>query len=140
MPNHVPASKIRARARELRALSDKKSAAFRESQFGSTLEILTLNSKPVGAGFTPPGVNFNHGVRDDSPSRGPSQSTAQSSTQSTAPYTPAISSNYVQVRLAGVFPPNQLLRAKITRHENGVLHAAPETKSNFAVHHAAPRL
>jgi hypothetical protein len=33
-----------------------------------------------------------------------------------------------------------MLRAKITRHENGVLHAVPETENNFAVHHAAARL
>jgi hypothetical protein len=33
-----------------------------------------------------------------------------------------------------------MLRAKITRHENGVLHAVPETESNFAVHAATARL
>jgi threonylcarbamoyladenosine tRNA methylthiotransferase MtaB len=112
MPDHVPAVTIRERARDLRTLSDSKSAAFRDSQLDSVLEVLTLrhtNASSVAA--------F------------PAES-----------WTPGISTNYLQLRLAGVFPPNQLLRAKITRHENGILHAEPETKSNFAVRHAAARL
>ncbi|HEY4907304.1 MAG TPA: tRNA (N(6)-L-threonylcarbamoyladenosine(37)-C(2))-methylthiotransferase MtaB [Candidatus Acidoferrum sp.] len=111
MPDHVPAATIRERARELRALSDRKSAAFRESQLNATLEILTL--------------------------RHTNETKAAVSAET---WTPAISTNYLQLRLAGVFPPNQMLRAKITRHENGVLHAVPETENNFAVHHAAARL
>jgi tRNA A37 methylthiotransferase MiaB len=113
MRNHVPAATIRARARELRALSDSKSAAFRESQRDATLEILTLRHANE------------HG---------------KSAAESTDPWTPAISTNYLQLRLAGTFAPNQLLRAKITRHENGILHASPETETNFAVHHAASDL
>jgi threonylcarbamoyladenosine tRNA methylthiotransferase MtaB len=111
MPDHVPAVTIRERARELRALSERKSAAFRESQLGAALEILTLRhtNETNAAGCA-------------------------------NPWTPAISTNYLQIRVAGVFPPNQMLRAKITRHENGVLHAAPEIKNNFAVHHAAYHL
>jgi threonylcarbamoyladenosine tRNA methylthiotransferase MtaB len=111
MPNHVPAATIKQRARELRALSEKKSAAFRESQLDTTIQILTL--------------------------RHTNESTA---TESTAPWTPAISTNYLQLRLAGTHAPNQLLRAKITHHKNGILHASPETETNFAVHHAASRL
>jgi threonylcarbamoyladenosine tRNA methylthiotransferase MtaB len=111
MPDHVPAGTIRARARELRALSERKSAAFRESQIGAMLEILAL--------------------------RHTNETNAAVSAET---WTPAISTNYLQLRLAGVFPPNQLLRAKITRHENGILHAMPETEFNFAVHHAAARL
>ncbi len=137
MPDHVPAATIRARARELRALSDKKSAAFRESQLDATLEILTLRHKCddalVGAGFTPPGVTFNHAVSEDS--RSPTSTPTQS-----VPWTPAISTNYLQLRLAGTFPPNQFLHAKIARHKNGILHALPETKDTFAVHHAASHL
>jgi threonylcarbamoyladenosine tRNA methylthiotransferase MtaB len=111
MPNHVPAATIKQRARELRALSDKKSAAFRESQLATTLEILTL--------------------------RHTNETNAAESTDS---WTPAISTNYLQLRLAGTFAPNQLLPAKITHHKNGILHAQPETESNFAVHHAASHL
>jgi threonylcarbamoyladenosine tRNA methylthiotransferase MtaB len=111
MTDHVPAAIIRERARELRALSEKKSAAFRESQIGVAIEILTLR-----------------------------HTNETNAAESTDPWTPAISTNYLQHRLAGVFPPNQMLRAKITRHKNGVLHAVPETENNFAVHHAAARL
>jgi threonylcarbamoyladenosine tRNA methylthiotransferase MtaB len=112
MPDHVPAAMIRERARELRALSEKKGAAFRESQLNATLEVLTLRHTNE--------ANVGKSLREA--------------------WTPAISTNYLQLRLAGVFAPNQLLRAKITRHENGILHASPETESNFAVHHAASHL
>jgi len=111
MPDHVPAATIHARARELRVLSEKKSAAFRESQLGAAIEVLTL--------------------------RHTNESNAATSAEA---WTPAISTNYIHVRFAGIFPPNQLLRAKIARHENGVLHATPEIESNFAVHHAASHL
>jgi threonylcarbamoyladenosine tRNA methylthiotransferase MtaB len=134
MPNHVSAPTIRDRARELRALSEKKSAAFRESQLGATFDVLALRHKHqdelVGAGFTPPFVTFNHAVTAE----------PLSTALSFAPWTPAISSNYLQIRVAGVFQPNHMLRAKITRHENGILQAEPETKSNFEVHHAASGL
>ena len=140
-PDHVPATTIRNRARELRALSEKKSAAFRAAQIGRTLEVLTLrhnhnestapysrNESLVGAGFTPPAVTFNHNPSAAAPSH--------AATQSPAPWTPAISTNYLQLRLSGTFPPNQLLRAKITSHQNNILHASPETEHNFAVHSA----
>jgi threonylcarbamoyladenosine tRNA methylthiotransferase MtaB len=131
LAQQIPAATIHHRARELRSLSEKKSAAFRHSHLHTTHEVLTLNSKPVGAGFTPPGESFNHGVSDDSP---------LSTAQNPSPHTPAISTNYLHLRLAGTFPPNQLLRAKITHHENGILHASPETKINFAVHRPASHL
>jgi threonylcarbamoyladenosine tRNA methylthiotransferase MtaB len=115
MPDHVPVASIRERARELRTLSEKKSAAFRDSQLDATLEILTLRH-----------TNEAH--------------SAESVSEFVGAWTPAISGNYLQLRLAGVFPPNQMLRAKVTRHENGVLHAVPEIKNNFDVHHAAARL
>ncbi|MBV8513935.1 MAG: tRNA (N(6)-L-threonylcarbamoyladenosine(37)-C(2))-methylthiotransferase MtaB [Acidobacteria bacterium] len=118
MPQQVAAATIRERARQLRALSDKKSAAFRASQLNATLEILTLRHTNQ--------ANAN---------------AAQSARQSgNDPWTPAISTNYLQLRLAGFFPPNQVLGARITGHENGILHATPETGSNFAVHHAASHL
>ena len=42
-PNQVPAHIIKRRARELRALGEAKSAAFRQSQQGRTLRVLTLH-------------------------------------------------------------------------------------------------
>ena len=138
MPDHVPAATIKERARELRALSEKKSAAFRESQLGSTLEVLTLR----------------HTNESNIAQSGAIESTSGSTAAHL--WTPAISTNYLQLRLAGVFQPNQLLRARIRSHENGILHATaetnpeakletkPQTKNitngNFAVHHAASGL
>ena len=42
LANEVPGTTIKRRARELRALSERKSAAFRQSQQGRTLRVLTL--------------------------------------------------------------------------------------------------
>jgi len=43
LANHVPGDVIKRRARELRSLADQKSAAFRQSQVGRTLQVLTLH-------------------------------------------------------------------------------------------------
>ncbi|MBZ5526347.1 MAG: tRNA (N(6)-L-threonylcarbamoyladenosine(37)-C(2))-methylthiotransferase MtaB [Acidobacteriia bacterium] len=43
LPDHLPASVINRRARELRSLADEKSAAFLRSQIGRSLRVLTLN-------------------------------------------------------------------------------------------------
>ncbi|MGC2388797.1 MAG: radical SAM protein [Candidatus Acidiferrum sp.] len=54
-PNQVPSHIIKRRARELRALSEAKSAAFRQSQLNRTLRVLTLHRNPHDerAGRTP---------------------------------------------------------------------------------------
>jgi threonylcarbamoyladenosine tRNA methylthiotransferase MtaB len=72
LSNEVPGATIKRRARELRALGESKSAAFRHSQLGRTLRVLTLR----------PGEN-----------PGPHS-------------TPALSSNYLKVRLSGNHPAN----------------------------------
>jgi threonylcarbamoyladenosine tRNA methylthiotransferase MtaB len=72
LSNEVPAATIKRRARELRTLSEKKSAAARHSQLGRTLRVLTLR-------------------RDDHPD---------------VETTPALSSNYLKVRLSGIYPAN----------------------------------
>ena len=43
LSNHVPGAVIRRRARELRALGERKAAAFRQSQMGRQLRVLTLH-------------------------------------------------------------------------------------------------
>jgi threonylcarbamoyladenosine tRNA methylthiotransferase MtaB len=78
--NEVPGATIKRRARELRALSESKSATFRESQLGRTLRVLTLR----------PG---------DNPGPHP---------------TPALSSNYLRVRLRGILPANRWTDVRIT--------------------------
>jgi threonylcarbamoyladenosine tRNA methylthiotransferase MtaB len=106
----VPAAEIRSRARELRGLSERKSAVFYAMQENRTLEVLTL--------------------RDSSRN-------AASKANATPGWTPAISSNYLQVRVLGVFPPNQLLRARVISAAPGFLDAQPETPGVFAVQHAS---
>jgi threonylcarbamoyladenosine tRNA methylthiotransferase MtaB len=72
LSNEIPGATIKRRARELRALAEKKAAAFRQSQLGRTLRVLTLR-------------------RGDDPD----------------PHsTPALSSNYLKVRLSGNHPAN----------------------------------
>jgi threonylcarbamoyladenosine tRNA methylthiotransferase MtaB len=54
-PDQVPAQIIKRRARELRSLSESKSAAFRLSQLNRTLRVLTLhrNAHEERQGLTP---------------------------------------------------------------------------------------
>jgi threonylcarbamoyladenosine tRNA methylthiotransferase MtaB len=77
---HVAGDVIKRRARELRALGERKSAEFRRSQMGRTLKVLTLHRS------------------DDDPS-----------------FTPALSENYLTVRVPGEFPHNEWLDATVTR-------------------------
>lgn len=76
----VPNAIIRNRSRELRVLAEAKNAAFRASQAGRTLRVLTIRHTIHGTG------------RRD-----------------TAGWTPAISSNYLRVRLPGEWPANQMM-------------------------------
>jgi threonylcarbamoyladenosine tRNA methylthiotransferase MtaB len=78
LPNHVPPTVIKHRARELRTLSEKKSAAFHRSQSGRTLSLLTLRHNDS--------TNSNE-------------------------WTPALSSNFLKLRLAGQFPPNEFVNS-----------------------------
>jgi hypothetical protein len=49
-----------------------------------------------------------------------------------ARWTPGISSNYLQVRLHGEWPPNQMLPARMISAGSGYLNAHPETSGVFA--------
>jgi threonylcarbamoyladenosine tRNA methylthiotransferase MtaB len=63
LSNEVPGVIIKRRARELRALSEKKSAAFRHSQLGLTLRVLTLRSGDPAEGLevsTTPALSSNY--------------------------------------------------------------------------------
>ncbi|MGB2624283.1 MAG: MiaB/RimO family radical SAM methylthiotransferase [Candidatus Acidiferrum sp.] len=91
-PHQVPAATIKQRARELRSLSDSKSSAFRRSQIGRTLRVLTLH-------------------RD---ARSISEHTG-------AEYTPALSTNYLRVQIPGIFPSNQWQDVAITSQEGNYL-------------------
>ena len=74
----VESATIKNRARELRALAETKAAVFRRSQIGRTASVLTLHR------------NETH--RNEKDQEG---------------FTPALSSNYLRLRVPGEWPPNQ---------------------------------
>jgi threonylcarbamoyladenosine tRNA methylthiotransferase MtaB len=87
LSNEVPPAIIKRRARELRALAEKKSAAFRHSQLGRTLRVLTLRRGDNAVGL-------------------PEDTTPAS--------TPALSSNYLKLRLRGIFSANLWLNVCVS--------------------------
>jgi len=91
LANEVPGATIKRRARELRALGESKSAAFRHSQLGRTLRVLTLR----------PG--------DDPDPHS----------------TPALSSNYLKVRVKGNYPVNSFLDILISAQTGTSLEGEP---------------
>jgi threonylcarbamoyladenosine tRNA methylthiotransferase MtaB len=91
-PNQVPSHIIKRRARELRALANQKSAAFRRTQTGRTARVLTLH-------------------RDD----------RSINEQTGAVYTPALSSNYLRVKVPGIHPSNHWQDILITAEEGNYL-------------------
>ncbi|HKV26537.1 MAG TPA: tRNA (N(6)-L-threonylcarbamoyladenosine(37)-C(2))-methylthiotransferase MtaB [Candidatus Acidoferrum sp.] len=88
LPGQVPAPLVKRRARELRALSESKSAAFRRSQLGRILRVLTLH---------------------------------RSAHDGLAGVTPALSSNYLEVQIPGIFTSNQWLETEIGQLEGNCL-------------------
>src|SRR6266566_3669238 len=94
LSNKVPGATIKRRARELRALGESKSAAFRHSQIGRTLRVLTLR----------PGDS------------------ADSSQQNT---TPALSTNYLKLRLSRIHPANRWLDVLISEEAGTALVGEP---------------
>jgi threonylcarbamoyladenosine tRNA methylthiotransferase MtaB len=85
LANEVPGHIIKRRARQLRALAEKKSAAFRQSQIGRTLRVLTLRGADGDVAEHSPGD-----------------------------ITPALSTNYLKLRLRGIFPANLWLNVCIS--------------------------
>src|SRR5712692_6045800 len=91
LSNDLPGVVIKRRARELRALGEAKAAAFRQSQIGRTLRVLTL--------------------RHDE--------------DSDVGMTPALSSNYLKVRVTGNHPANLWLDVLISSEEENSLVGEP---------------
>jgi threonylcarbamoyladenosine tRNA methylthiotransferase MtaB len=60
LANEVPGAIIKRRARELRALGEAKSAAFRRSQLGRTLRVLTLRPGDDPDSRTTPALSSNY--------------------------------------------------------------------------------
>jgi threonylcarbamoyladenosine tRNA methylthiotransferase MtaB len=88
LQNHIPEQVIVRRARELRALGEKKKAAFQTAQTGRPMRVLTLN---------------------------------RSGQDASGPWTRALSSNYLDVRVPGSWPANQFLDVRITGVTEGHL-------------------
>jgi len=105
LANEVPAGVIKSRARELRALGQKKSAAFRNEQIGTQLRVLTLRSA-------------------DDNAREPS-SVDTKLPEKESDYTPALSPNYLRVRLRGHWPANQWINVCVTATEGNDLIGEP---------------
>jgi threonylcarbamoyladenosine tRNA methylthiotransferase MtaB len=100
LPNQVPAATIKRRARELRALGEAKSSAFRRAQIGRTERVLTLHRNE-------------HSVTE----------------KTGAAYTPALSSNYLRVQVPGIHRSNQWLNVAITSEEGNHLIGEPASTS-----------
>lgn len=99
LPNQVPGHIIKRRARQLRALSETKSSAFREGQLGRTLRVLTLRGN--GADEFTPAENLALARSDET--------------------TPALSSNYLRVRIPTILPANLWMDVQTTVAERNYL-------------------
>jgi threonylcarbamoyladenosine tRNA methylthiotransferase MtaB len=89
LSGHLSGEIVKSRARELRALAERKSAEFRQSQIGRQLRVLTLR----------------RGMKDD-----PS-------------FTPALSENYLTLRVAEALPPNEWRNVSVSQTEGSELFA-----------------
>ena len=60
LANHLPGAVIKRRARELRALGERKAAAFRQSQAGQELRVLTLRRPGDSSNNRTPALSSNY--------------------------------------------------------------------------------
>jgi threonylcarbamoyladenosine tRNA methylthiotransferase MtaB len=60
LSHEVPGAIIKHRARELRALGEKKASAFRQSQIGRTLRVLTLRPDDAIESHSTPALSTNY--------------------------------------------------------------------------------
>ncbi len=119
LANAVPAAVIKNRTRELRALGEKKSAAFRNEQIGTELHVLTLQSAHRSS---------NHVAHEDSCDKTVPVNESNPGNETT--YTPALSSNYLRVRLRGHWSANQWINVRICAVGENDLIGEPEESVN----------
>jgi threonylcarbamoyladenosine tRNA methylthiotransferase MtaB len=119
LANEVPAGVIKSRARELRAVGEKKSSAFRNEQIGTRLRVLTLQSAHRSS---------NHVANEES--CGETMSVNERNPGNESTYTPALSSNYLRLRLRGRWPANQWINARIFAVGGNDLIGEPEESIN----------
>jgi threonylcarbamoyladenosine tRNA methylthiotransferase MtaB len=60
LSGYLPGAVIKRRARELRALAERKASAFRQLQIGQNLRVLTLRNDDGGAAATTPALSSNY--------------------------------------------------------------------------------
>ena len=107
LSGEVPAATIKRRARQLRALGEAKATAFRSSQIGRTVRVLTLRSDSHHSDF-----------RTNAAGR------LACSGQDLS--TPALSSNYLRVRVPGSYPANLWLDVRVGAIEGHYLVGEPD--------------
>jgi len=105
LPDEIPPHVIKRRSRELRALAEEKKAAFRASQVGSTLRVLTLGVQGFGDAQ---GRDRLQPVRTSGDEDG-----ALAPEVPQGPWTAAISDNYLSLRIPGHHPRNQFLVVQV---------------------------
>jgi threonylcarbamoyladenosine tRNA methylthiotransferase MtaB len=111
MKGQVPVQVARERNRILRELAAAKKQAFMQSFAGKMVEAITLHSD-----FEPCGSNTS--VR---PAPGSGHQTGQGSET----FTEALTDNYLKLRLPGKHLPNQWIKARVKRVQDGLLHGDP---------------
>jgi threonylcarbamoyladenosine tRNA methylthiotransferase MtaB len=122
LSGHLAPAAIRNRARELRALGEKKASAFGREQLGRDLVVLTLRSKNDGNDSSGDERTHADAIRGVGP-RKPA-----------GDCTPALSSNYLRVKVRGAWPSNQWLNVRPIGVEDAcVLAEATSTRHRDAV-------
>jgi threonylcarbamoyladenosine tRNA methylthiotransferase MtaB len=113
LSGQVPSRLVTTRARELRALGERKASAFRRAQIGRDLRVLTLRSGK-------PRVTARVDHADNHPSEPNLARLGLDSVQ-----TPALSTSFLRVRLNGAWPANQWLEVRVLAEEKGFVIAEP---------------
>jgi threonylcarbamoyladenosine tRNA methylthiotransferase MtaB len=103
LASELPAAVTKRRARELRALAEKKSASFRLSLIGQDMRVLTLRANDS---LDP----RSQASQLDNASNSEPQAVISTPKKT---HTPALSSNYLRVQVPGTFPANQWLNVRI---------------------------
>ena len=93
LPRHVPVQVARERNRILRELGEQKKLAFQRSFIGHTVQAITLSCGADAPDCKPGG----------------------------APFTEALTDNYLKLRVVGNHPPNQWVRAQVESVVDGAL-------------------